>query len=450
MRRLIARGLGYRAIEMNASDVRSKRAILEPLKASSGSNSLTNTGGLIKTLVIMDEVDGMSPGDRGGIGALLEVIRSTQVPIICICNDRSCTKLKTLGNVSYDIRFSRPNKTQIAKRLLQITAKEGLQIEPTGLEHLVECAGNDIRQVLTMLEMWARYSSTLSYADAKGSEKLFRKDANVMLNNFDAAGLLLRKEEMTKRNTKERMDLFMIDFDLIPLLVYENYLTAMGTIVETKTLEKLVEATEAISFGDAINKQIRSQSEWGLLQAYGMASSIEPGLKSGFGVPFPKFPEWFSRNSAQKKNERLLMELRAAMAGFISGDDEDILTDYIPLIYKLLMQPLKDSGREGVNDTLELMETYNLSPEMFKEHLIQLQFGTSTYEEEYKALPTQVKSAITRTFNSNNEVAPGTKSRRKPPGEGGSEPEEEEDPVPPNTAPPRFDPEIEDVQPVPG
>jgi hypothetical protein len=62
----------------------------------------------------------------------------------------------------------------------------------------------------------------------------------------------------------------------------------------------------------------------------------------------------------------------------------------------------------------------------------------------------QVKSAITRTFNSNNEVVPGTKSRRKPPGEGGSEPEDEEDPVPPNTALPRFNPEIEDAQPVSG
>jgi hypothetical protein len=111
------------------------------------------------------------------------------------------------------------------------------------------------------------------------------------------------------------------------------------------------------------------------------------------------------------------------VAGFISRHDEDIM---------------------------KLTETCNLSLEMFKEHIIQLQFGTSTYEEEYKALPTQVKSAITRTFNSNNEVVPGTKSRRKPPGEGGSEPEDEEDPVPPNTALPRFNPEIEDAQPVSG
>jgi replication factor C subunit 1 len=36
----------------------------------------------------MDEVDGMSAGDRGGIAAIINMIKTTKVPIICICNDR--------------------------------------------------------------------------------------------------------------------------------------------------------------------------------------------------------------------------------------------------------------------------------------------------------------------------------------------------------------------------
>ena len=217
-----------------------------------------------------------------------------------------------------------------------------------------------------------------------------------------------------------------------------------------KALDRLVQASESIAFGDAINKQIRVQSEWGLLSSYGMASSVEPGLKSGFGVPFPKFPEWFGKNSAQKKNERLLQELRAAMAGFVSGDDEDILTDYIPLIYKLLMQPLKEQGRDGVTETLELMEMYNLTPDMFKEHLIQLQFGTSTYEEEYKALPTQVKSAITRIYNTANVIGPAPKGRKKPPqaaeqaSDGENAGEEEQPGAAPADAQQHFDPDVEE------
>jgi len=36
----------------------------------------------------MDEVDGVGAGDRGGIKALIDIIKVTKTPIICICNDR--------------------------------------------------------------------------------------------------------------------------------------------------------------------------------------------------------------------------------------------------------------------------------------------------------------------------------------------------------------------------
>ena len=36
----------------------------------------------------MDEVDGMSSGDRGGSKILINLIKRTKVPIICIANDR--------------------------------------------------------------------------------------------------------------------------------------------------------------------------------------------------------------------------------------------------------------------------------------------------------------------------------------------------------------------------
>jgi replication factor C subunit 1 len=49
-----------------------------------------------KFIVVMDEVDGMTGSDRGGIAALIECIKSTRVPIVCICNDNDSTKLRSL------------------------------------------------------------------------------------------------------------------------------------------------------------------------------------------------------------------------------------------------------------------------------------------------------------------------------------------------------------------
>ena len=60
-------------------------------KAASNDNALASAiGGLStqKSVIIMDEVDGVGAGDRGGIAALIKVIKTSKTPIICICNDR--------------------------------------------------------------------------------------------------------------------------------------------------------------------------------------------------------------------------------------------------------------------------------------------------------------------------------------------------------------------------
>ena len=46
-----------------------------------------------KSVIVMDEVDGCGAGDRGGIAALIAMIKESKVPIICICNDRQSRKI---------------------------------------------------------------------------------------------------------------------------------------------------------------------------------------------------------------------------------------------------------------------------------------------------------------------------------------------------------------------
>lgn len=77
-----------------------------------------------RSCLIMDEVDGMSAGDRGGLGALVALIKKTkvrsvqtsfassilicvQIPIICIANDKNTPKMKSLVNVAYNLPFRR-------------------------------------------------------------------------------------------------------------------------------------------------------------------------------------------------------------------------------------------------------------------------------------------------------------------------------------------------------
>jgi hypothetical protein len=61
----------------------------------------------------MDEVDGMSAGDRGGVADLIASIKISKIPIVCICNDRFSQKLKSLVNYCLLLNFRKPTKQQV-------------------------------------------------------------------------------------------------------------------------------------------------------------------------------------------------------------------------------------------------------------------------------------------------------------------------------------------------
>jgi len=93
----------------------------------------------------MDEADGVGAGDRGGLGALLQIIKKTRVPIVLICNDRGDKKITTLLSHSFDIKFAKPSFKEILGRVTQISRIEGFKVDPNRLQEICEASGNDIR-----------------------------------------------------------------------------------------------------------------------------------------------------------------------------------------------------------------------------------------------------------------------------------------------------------------
>lgn len=71
----------------------------------------------------MDEVDGMSAGDRGGAVELAALIRKSKIPVICICNDSRSQKVAPLLRVCYEAKFKRTPAAQIRSKILSIAFK---------------------------------------------------------------------------------------------------------------------------------------------------------------------------------------------------------------------------------------------------------------------------------------------------------------------------------------
>lgn len=92
----------------------------------------------------------------------------------------------------------------------------------------------------------------------KGFLTRVSKDESVMINNFDAAHRLLDHGKVNLNirypTFRQKVDLFFIDYDLIPLLVHENYLNSMGDRKTLTDIEKMADAADFISLGDSVSR----------------------------------------------------------------------------------------------------------------------------------------------------------------------------------------------------
>jgi len=118
--------LDYDIINYDAGDVRNK-ALIDNITSNNVSNR--NVLDLMskktrKIVILMDEIDGMNNGDKGGITALIKIIRQkktkkqrlenmTMNPIICIGNYYIDKKIKELMKVCYTFELKSPTNQQM-------------------------------------------------------------------------------------------------------------------------------------------------------------------------------------------------------------------------------------------------------------------------------------------------------------------------------------------------
>lgn len=273
---------------------------------------------LSRRVVIMDEVDGMSGGDRGGTAELIQLIKHSKTPVICICNDRQSTKVRSLANHSYDLRMRRPTKTQIAKRLLEIGIEEGLEVEKNAMEEAVERCGNDIRQSLMQMQKWKMITNKVTYADLVGQQP-HEKDDVLRLNPFSATQQIFQQNlTFAKRN-----EAYFVDYDLLPLMIQENYVQSIMSTRKTsdEKLNAIMNAAAFIAEGDIVSKYVRMQQRWDLLTKQAALNVGACIYASGY-LGHPEFSKWLGKNSSANKSKRLLSELSLRMRTHASGSRE--------------------------------------------------------------------------------------------------------------------------------
>ncbi|KAK9477360.1 replication factor RFC1 C terminal domain-containing protein [Lipomyces japonicus] len=428
---LVAKLAGYDILETNASDTRSKKVIARTFAGVLNNTSMLGYFGTKthaaeaskkKIVLILDEVDGMSAGDLGGVGQMAKLCQETHIPMILICNDYSLPKMRPFDRVAFTLPFRRPDAAAIRSRILSIAYREGLKIPAQVIDQLVQSTHADIRQIINLLSSFRLRSNEMTYEDGKVQAKAWEK--NIVLKPFDIAGQLLSGQMFVANNKyslNDKLDLYFNDHDFTPLMIQENYLRMNPQLARTagpgrdrtaKVIDLIDRAASSISDGDLCDRMIHgSQQQWSLMPLHGILSSVRPSAYicgSGTGERF-QFTSWLGQFSKQNKLSRFLQEIQSHVRLRISGDRHEVRLQYLSQFYDHLLSPILNQGQAGIAETIEFMDSYYLTKEDF-DAILEISVGPGNGEDVWKKVATATKTAFTRKYNAMSHPIPFIKS----------------------------------------
>lgn len=411
---LAAKLAGFDVIESNASDTRSKKMV------ESGVSEVMNNTSLLgffagdgkkvedakkNIVLIMDEVDGMSAGDRGGVGALAKFCKKTEIPLILICNERKLQKMKPFDFAAFDIPFRRPTVEQVRSRIMTICHREGLKLPLQVVDALIEGSNKDIRQIINMLSTIKLDQTSMDFDQTKSMSKAWEK--HVVLKPWDICQKLLGGNMFnpaSKTTLNDKIELYFNDHEFSYLMIQENYLKAKpaglsgkgynSREANMKYLEMADQAAESISDGDLVDRMIHGpQQHWSLMPTHAVFSTVRPASFVAGQMIGTEFTKWLGNNSKLGKLGRYVREIQSHMRLRSSGDVSEIRQQYLPVLWHHTVKRLAMEGKDCVGEVIDLMDSYYLTREDFD---AMLELGVGPQDESLVKIETQTKATFTR------------------------------------------------------
>ena len=148
--RAAAGDFGFRVVEMNASDIRTEKAINNTLAPATGSTSLDVFSSRSQgNLILLDEVDGVfGREDRGGLGAILAAIKDMVLPIVLTANNIEDERFDDLRRVCTVLTLYPVRPRLVVILINSILAAEDKSLPATSVKYLAEGTNGDLRSVI--------------------------------------------------------------------------------------------------------------------------------------------------------------------------------------------------------------------------------------------------------------------------------------------------------------
>ena len=258
--------LNYDIIKYDAGDVRNK-SLIDTITTNNVSNR--NVLDMMKRQVkkiaiVMDEIDGMNNGDKGGITALIKIIRQkktkkqrlenmTMNPIICIGNYYIDKKIKELMKVCNTFELKTPTSHQMNKLLLQTIPS--MIKKPEYNETILKYIQGDLRKYIFINDIFKKKPELIT-------------DEN--LNNiFNIKSYNEDSKKITQKliNTPVKMEQhnrFMNETDrtIVALLWHENIVDVLSNKSISASFPFYLKILKNICFADYIDRITFQSQIW--------------------------------------------------------------------------------------------------------------------------------------------------------------------------------------------
>ncbi|MBS3089082.1 replication factor C large subunit [Candidatus Pacearchaeota archaeon] len=320
-------------LELNSSNLRNKSSLEETLRPATAQSSLFKKG----KIILMDEVDGVTGTDRGGIPELVNLIHTTKFPIIMTCNDVWQSKLSPVRAKSKLVEMKMLNIGTIVSLLARICEKEKIQKDPQFLKQIAIKAQGDLRAAINDLESYAKNTLEIDVEE--------KRDVEESIFN------ILRRLFKERQDFKNLFDNTSMSLDEILLWIEEN-------IPKEYRNEELAKAYYALGNADIFRGRIYKNQFWRFLLYQNIFQSA--GISYAKSSPLSGFTKYERPKRILKiwlNNQKIAKKKTIAQkyAKLTHCSTKQVLKDF-PLIKPMLQQSSVQKALKFSDEEIAFLE----------------------------------------------------------------------------------------------
>jgi len=233
-----------------------------------------------ENVLVVSDID--SGSDYGFINSLAECIKMSQIPIVCICDNKYDQSIKPILNYCFDIKLVKPSYQDVYRLVYNVVVTEKIRIKESEIKELYEQSNGDIRFIL----------NTLQFGNRTGKKNI------QSLNIFETTGKMLSMDE----TIDNKLEAYWLANDMHVLMVQENYINnTLSVRDEARKMENLAYSADALSdsvlFEDYVN-----MANWEF-EPYVAMLTITAASKCNKKAMI-KFPQFLGKTSTIYKNRK--------------------------------------------------------------------------------------------------------------------------------------------------